>query len=161
MNFAHSLKQKEYFFMKYEILKELLGTTPRERAWSDKRTGKTYREIRVQSRTSPFYTELYHLWYKNGKRTLNFEEVSKLDWLGLAIWFMDDGFKGTSGGSYISFYVYTDEEKEKMIAFLNEKFNLNARLHGNNKIYIPCKQGKIFKENIKQFMPKSMLYKIA
>lgn len=60
---------------------------------------------------------------------------------GLAFWLMDDGSKHGSG-MHITVYGFTNEDVDKLMFTLQEKFNLNCSIHYNkdkNLVFIYLK----------------------
>jgi len=55
----------------------------------DTRTQKTYQTVVIRSKCLPSITELYHKWYKDGKKIVPGDLV--LCPLSIAVWFADDG----------------------------------------------------------------------
>ena len=83
---------------------------------------------------------------------------------GLAFWIMDDGGRHGSG-LHISVYAFTNEDVDKLIFTLQDKFNLKCSIHYNRKNK-PCIY--IFKEYmdnlvklVKPYFINDMLYKLG
>ena len=83
---------------------------------------------------------------------------------GLAFWIMDDGGRHGSGLD-ISVYAFTNEDVDKLIFTLQDKFNLKCSIHYNRKNK-PCIY--IFKEYmdnlvklVKPYFINDMLYKLG
>ena len=83
---------------------------------------------------------------------------------GLAFWIMDDGGRHGSG-LHISVYAFTNEDVDKLIFTLQDKFNLKCSIHYNRKNK-PCIY--IFKESmdnlvklVKPYFINDMLYKLG
>ena len=83
---------------------------------------------------------------------------------GLAFWIMDDGSK-QGKGLHISVYAFTNEDVDKLMFTLQDKFNLRCSIHYNRdnkpRIYI-------FKESmdnlitlVKRYFIDEMLYKLC
>lgn len=159
LNLAHSNKQKDYFMFKFEILKDIVRSKPREREWVDKRTGKTYREIRFQSKTHPIFTKFYNSFYKSGKKIINYEQIKDRGELCLAIKFFDDGSKHNNG-----YYIAMDDfDKESITNFqkwIIEKFNITTNLHKGNRLYIPVSQASRFKSIVEKYATDDVAHKL-
>lgn len=78
---AHCKKQEDYLLWKVNILKSL--------SFSFRRNKAGY--LFFDSKNYPCLNEYYHLFYKNGKKTITEEVLNKIETFGLAIWYMDDG----------------------------------------------------------------------
>ena len=161
MNLAHSLKQEIYFNMKYNVLKDLVNSEPKKRSWIDKRTLKTYSEIKLQSLTNPLFTKLYHIWYKDGKKIIPKKEIFELDELGLAIKYFDDGHARVDKNYNISMYDYDKVSIENFRYFLLKKFNIETSLQSRNNIYIGKQSRDKFKSIIKKYATSDVLYKLG
>jgi hypothetical protein len=84
---GHCLEQKEYLIHKCNVLNSNLRSYIKgEESYS---RGK---EFFVTSYNNKYELErIYKMCFKNGVKTVNEEWMSKLDILGIAYWFMDDG----------------------------------------------------------------------
>ena len=160
MNLAHSLKQKEYFMMKYKILKNLILSEPKECVEHDKRTDKDYYSIRFQSKSSPLYTDLYNVWYKDKKKIIPLDEIKKMNELGLAIKYFDDGNILRNAGN-IAMNDYDLDSIENLRAVLYEKFNIKTTFQKSKTIYIPKKEFINFKNIILPYATSDVLYKLG
>jgi len=107
-HFAHSLKQKNYCIWKYSVLKRFCSK-PKEEQEYDKRTNKIYYSVRVKILSHPLMTKMYNSFYKNGKKYINERVLNYIDPLGIAVWFMDDGYFD-HGGFSIATNCFTEED---------------------------------------------------
>lgn len=131
-HFAHSLKQKNYCIWKYNMLKRFCSE-PKERSEFDKRTNKTYYCIDVRINAHPLFTELYPKIYNNKIKYINESLFEKIEPLGLAILFMDDGYY--CHGSYaISTNCFSKEDLNIILKVFKNKFDLSFNIHSNNVI---------------------------
>lgn len=83
---GHSLKQTDYLNWKAGVL-SCFGS----RVMTHEENG--YKTIDLTTHVHPILTELRHLWYPNGSKRKVMPEgaVQKLEPLGLAVWYQDDG----------------------------------------------------------------------
>lgn len=161
MNLAHSLKQKEYFLMKYNILYPIVNSNFKERSWIDNRTMKEYSEIKLQTLTNPLYTKLYKIWYKDGKKIIPRKAIMELNEQALAIKYFDDGSKTNHSYSF-SMYDYDNNSIANFINWIDVKFGIEAtHQKSDNTVYILKKHREHFKELIIQYATKDVLYKLG
>ena len=160
MNLAHSLKQEKYFMMKFNILEPIVKTLPKKRTWTDARTNNEYHEIRLQSLTDKMFSSLYAQWYYGGKKILNLENLQKIDALGLAIIFFDDGYF-LRGGGYISMNNFDIKSIENFQLFLLSKFGLETKIHKGGFLYFKRKVFPKLKAIIRPFATPDVLYKLG
>jgi hypothetical protein len=170
MNLAHGMKQETYLRYKYEILKNMF-CEPKIRSWIDKRTLKEYTEIRIQSNSHPFFTELYSKWYFANKKFVS-DEFSKIEPLGLAIWYMDDGYKYIAKVEttrqmhhYARYHFCTNafsvRDLKTIQDVLKTKFNLEITIGENSReIYIKSESLERFKELISPYILDDFKYKL-
>lgn len=93
---AHGAKQEEY--IRWKALKLKRFATPRGVKFSPRTadaSGKLHDAYEFWTRSCPYFAYLEQLFYihTNGRRvkTVTSEVLEKLDRLGLAVWYMDDG----------------------------------------------------------------------
>jgi len=68
---------------------------------------------------------LYELFYENKKKVIRDELSRYITPLAIAIWIMDDGGKA-SAGLKIATDCFEEEEVEKLIKILKEKYDLET-----------------------------------
>ena len=123
---AHCKKQEPYLLWKVSKLKNL--------SFSFRRTNLGY--LFFESRRYPCLNYYCHLFYKTGKKKINVFILNKLNRLGLAIWYMDDG-------SYNKRYKYcrlhtngfTYDENLIIKKWFEEKWGIYSKINS-------CKQPK-------------------
>lgn len=160
MNLAHGLKQKEYFLYKYNILKSLGFSEPKIEEEFHKKTNKKYYCIKTQSKTNPLFTKLYNIYYKNGKKIIPKNLINNIDDLVIAIMFFDDGFK-TRGTYCIAMNNFDRESINYFRIILLNKYEIETTIHKDNTLYIRAKSKNKFKEIVKKYATKDVLYKLG
>jgi len=152
----HSIKAREYVDYKYESLKRLCESAPKERASNEGRVA--YRFFTKQNKE---LTDLYNIFYKNNKKIIPKDLV--LDPIILAIWYMDDGSKCRDHDIYLNTQQFSINDQKILLNKLRE-LNINARLNKDKKYF----RIRILKTSIKTFMRiispyvfKSMYYKLV
>ncbi|WP_318615790.1 endonuclease [Sporosarcina sp. YIM B06819] len=95
----------------------------------------------VQARTDELITDLYRLWYPNGKKTLPFNYIEQfLDEKALAWWYQDDGHLKITSGTVCKIILSTDNfstvENDMLIEILFNKFKLHFVKDGQNRLLI-------------------------
>lgn len=165
-----SLKQEFYFKEKARILKGALSYTKLE---ENKGFGDYVWVGYTRSREQ--YKKYFELTTKNGKKTVNLEWLSKIEPLGLAAWFMDDGsasYKDTVTKGRIlqtvslATHGFSKEENELICFWFKDKYDLNFKLQldsSKNLYYIRTSRGedaRKFVEIVAPFILKEFAYKI-
>lgn len=159
--FAHAEKQKNYCIWKAKQLQNLVYY-PRvfnPRYHYDKRTNKIYTSYFCYSKECVQLKELHDRWYTNNIKHICYEDLFKLDALGLAIWFMDDGYKSLSG-YYIATLCFSNEDLQLISKYFLDKWNIEITITKNNEVYIPAKYRKHFTEIIKPYIHSDCKYKL-
>ena len=158
--FAHSEKQKEYAIWKTEKLKNIMYY---ERVFNkkehfDKRTNKIYSAYFSYSKDLSTLKDLYLEWY-NECKYVPVNHLMNLNALGLAIWFMDDGYKvkNTYGIATCSF---SDEDFKTISRYFLENWNIKVSFFKDRTMYIPSKFRDKFTSIIKPFIHSDCLYKL-
>lgn len=157
---VHSDKQEELFMKKVEILGEFMGSYKLYIPNPDDRTGKVYKSWRGNSKAHKVFTDMYHLLYPNGTKTLTKEYLNKINNpIALAYWFMDDGtFDG-----HIATNCFSEKEHELLIKWFQENWNISCIKHKSGtqfNIYISQKSRLDFERLIFPYMIPSMYYKL-
>lgn len=157
----HSAKAKEYVDWKYNILKNICASAPKERVSGVGRTA-----YRFFTKQSPELTAIYKVFYKNKKKII--PKTLQIDPAILAIWYMDDGSKtiNKDNSSNVNIYLNTQQfsmNDQKFLLHLLREFGINARLNKDKQYH----RIRILKESIDKFMKiidteieKSMRYKM-
>ena len=159
LHFAHSLKQTNYCLWKYNILKRFCYE-PRYEENLDKRTNKIYYSLRVYTRVHPVFTKLYSSFYKDGIKYLNIELLNLLNPMGLAIWFMDDGYKHSNSIS-IATNCFSIEELETLVKIMEANFNLHFTIiPSSNIIHLKAADLNLFYNLVKPYIHADCSYKL-
>lgn len=156
--FAHSLKQKEYCIWKREFIKEFCAET-KETFQTDKRNKKRYDKIICRILTNPVFNSYYDLFYKNKIKIISKEMLYRLEGLGLAVWFMDDGSKHVKTYS-LATNCFSLEDLKIIQEFFLVKYNINTSVHKGNVLYIKTNSSQTFKKLIEPYIIDSMKYKL-
>ena len=155
---AHSLKQKEYFLKKYEILKDLIGADYVFQTQYDRKTNKSYYRIKFQSHANLLYTDLRNKWYKDGRKIIC-EDIYKYGADCLAVKFFDDGYKAQNG-----FYIAMDRFDNESLRIFRDwmmTMGIGSTLEKGNRVYVPKKYREKFIETVKPFATSDVLYKLG
>lgn len=162
----HSIKQQDYVWWKYDILKNIVPKPPVIIDVYDQRTKKVYQHCRFATKTLQALEEFYDLFYLNKKKILplNIKQLL-VSPLSLAVWYMDDGACRTDCNALRLHTNSFDLSEQKVLqqVFL-ENFNIKTNIHkagGNTYVlYVPSKQAKIFCNLVSSFMLPSMKGKL-
>ena len=168
----HSIKQKEYILYKKDLLEKEniichLNFTP-----GDKLKEHCVKGIKVKEngtytlktqRNVVFNTYRDRFYYITSKGKRINKYFYKLNALGLAIWYMDDGYKEKSGYCLCT-NSYTFREVELLQKILKHNFNLETTVHKSNLghpiLHIRARSATNFRNLIEPYICKSMQYKI-
>lgn len=167
LRITHGIKQKEYVEFKKRLLEKegikchlcFIDNRPTHFINGiEVRENGTY-QLKTQRNISfNFYRKMF---YRPNKKLTRY--LYKLNALGLAIWFMDDGFKNGRG-----FNIATDSFTFKEVYFLQKmlkhNFNLDTTVvtyHQNKpRLYIRTSCRDAFIKLISPYMCESMMYKL-
>lgn len=136
----HSLKAKDYVDYKFQSLKRLVISSPKERTTNEGRNA--YRFFTKQDKD---ITNIFKLFYKNGRKII--PNNLKLDPISIAIWYMDDGSKSRDRDIYLNTQQFSINDQKKLLNSLRD-MGINARLNKDKKYY----RIRILKESISDFM---------
>jgi hypothetical protein len=156
--FVHCLKQKEYCIWKRNFIKEYCSEI-KESYQIDKRTNKRYDKVICRILTNPVFNPYYNLFYKDKVKFISEEMLYRLNGLGLAVWYMDDGTKHCKTYS-LATNCFSKPDLDLIQKFFLEKFNIKTSTHNSNVLYILTPSAQTFKTLIEPYIIDSMKYKL-
>ena len=152
----HGLKQKEYLLWKYKELKSLAYQRIYRARRMDKRNDKLYRFLYITLRQ--YFRPWRNIWYRDNKKV--FPNDIPITDLSSAVWYMDDGYLDEGRRFMISIDGFSEEDKEKIKIFFQQRLSLGTLVHSQKKLLIrKCSMGDFLKR-IKPFILPCMKYKI-
>lgn len=167
LRLEHSIKQKDYLLWKVvQINKRLFRGKPSHLTRTHPHSRKVYRYVRYQSNSTPILGKLREKFYQDGQKIIP-EELSRLltQTLGLAVWYMDDGFYYPRDKcAYL--YLGKVSQSEAMIAknTLEENFGLQCRILNKREkgyaLYFSPQQTRKLKSIIVEHVLPEMKYKL-
>ena len=163
MIIAHSEKQLKYLQFKEEILKKYnLSSRINQIVQYDKRYKHNYTVCRLKSRTNSLFREIREMFYKGSRKEITDVEIfNELSPLGLAIWYLDDGYV-TYGSCIFSTVSIPTEAQEKLAEILLKKYDLHFTTgHNNNSMYLCSSDFQKFKNLILPFVTNDLQYKLV
>ncbi len=170
LRLEHSEKQREYLKWKASLIPQLFeGRKVSKLKRIHPKNKKVYSYARIQSHSSPYLGKLRRIFYPKGKKVIPANLARYLRHpLGLAIWFLDDGYfswQEKDRGVYI--YLGKIDKTSALNAqrAIKERFALEGKILDKKEkglvLCYPWKEGEKFLELIKEFVPKNMEYKIS
>ena len=161
--FAHSLKQENYALWKYNKLNNLCFHPYYEHQY-DSRTNKIYDRICIRSYQNKLFTPYLDKFYKviNGKKVKYIDEktIYTLDNLGLAVWFMDDGYWNHHSYS-LATNCFSLEDLEIIKQWFWDKYRISPTIHSEHTTYIGAKNRNTFKEIVQPYIHQDVSYKLG
>jgi hypothetical protein len=163
LRFSQSIAQHKYFWFVFTILSPFCSKYPYSR--TNLRKGiKNYSTLpELYTRTLPCFTELYHLFYLNGKKIIPHNIYELLTPVALAHFIMGDG-AAVGAGIRIGTDSFSVKECVQLINVLMIKYRIKCTIHmisGKPRIYIPASYKKRFIQLVKPHMIPSMYYKLG
>jgi LAGLIDADG DNA endonuclease family len=164
--FTQGLIRFNYAWDVFNNLKFLCKSMPR--LGRSNRNGKIFYHIQVQTRSYPFFKDIYNAFYVSNEtkelvKIIPDEMFYWLNPISLAYWAMDDGSYTTSGSGY---YLHTKGFSFKDVYFLagilHYKFDIYTTVQNHENrpvIYIKARSKCKFFNIIKPYFHVSMLYK--
>lgn len=164
--FKQSIVRSEYVFFVFILLQHYCKSYPQ--LGYSKLKGKTFLAPRaflnISTRSLVCFTEIYSLFYVEGKKIVPHNIFDLLTIEGLAHWVCGDGSYANGGGLYLNTQSFTVLENVRLINVLIIKFNCKCSIHmqrGLPVIYISSRTMKNLEQLLKPFIPASMFYKIT
>ena len=158
--FTHSRKQKEYALWKANKIGLPYFVYERDRY--DKRTDKIYESIDIQFKANSIFEYYYKTFYFEKKKVITLPTLIKLNTLGIAVWYCDDGnlYQNKNSNHLTLSTESFKEDNEIIIDFFKRKFNINFRINKKVIRLVNKKEIKKFITLIKHHIPNCMKYKI-
>ena len=160
LGLKQSLTRCEYLFFVFMLLNHYCKSYPK--LGFAKFKGKIFPLISFSTRSLVCFTEIYSLFYNEGKKVIpqNIFEILTIE--GLAHWICGDGSFVKGGGLYLNTQSFTVIENVQLINVLIIKFNCKCSIHmqrGLPVIYLSVRSVKKIYPHIKEFIIPSMRYK--
>ncbi len=127
-SFRHSVRQKEYFWWKANLLKEVAGE---KSVFIQKNDGGFSKnpKLRFQSKAMESLTDLYQLTHKKGKLNIRRKWLNMMGPLALAIWWQDDGSIIANGRKGVFCTDGFDEKPVKIISrYLKKVWGIKTKV---------------------------------
>ena len=161
-----ALTHKAYFQYVYSFFTAFcaINYIPQSRVVRDNRTNKIYSAISFTTMQLPCFNVFRELFYLSNVKTVPYNIYELLTPKGLAFWIMDDGSKhGT--GLHISVYAFINNDVDKLMFTLQDKFNVKCSIHYNRdnkpRIYIFKQSMDHLITLVKPYFINEMLYKLG
>lgn len=159
ISFSHSLKQEQYCLWKTDKLKRFISNS-KIYSQVDKRSGEEFFCRNSYTITHPVFNQYREMFYKEGTKVITKEILNKLTTLGIAIWYMDDGYLDRPGCS-LATHCFTEEEKDLIIEWFNTSYGIKWTKHKVGNIYCGADHVKQFHSLIKEFIHTNLNYKLC
>lgn len=163
----HGLKQKEYVFWKYEILKNFVTTSPKLSYRTDAKDQRYEKSWWFRTIRHPLFTDMYYEYYTTegyrcGTKIVPTGMYNSIDPLAIAVWIMDDGSYNQNKLD-ISTYSFTLQEVEFLCAILLKKFNILMSYHRDRdkgyRMYANMSETQKLVNLIQPYVIPTMMYK--
>ena len=170
LRFAHSSAQKEYCIWKALQLQRIMyfETPFKEHKHYEQRAEKELYSFYALSKETSFFKDMFYRWYiqnpestnrtKNIKRICK-EDLYKLSGLGLAVWFMDDGYHEDSG-YLLCTQCFSDDDLKIIVNYFKDIWNIDVKIRSSKEIYIPAKFRLKFKKIVEPYIHDDCKYKL-
>ncbi len=165
----HCLKQKEYVFWKYEIMKDFV-LTPQKVSVRKDQDGNIYpKSWWFRTLRHPELTKLYDEFYtkdgyRTGKKVVPKWLIKEFNEYIAAVLIMDDGSYNKEAID-ISTYSFSKEDIEILIHAFSKKLNVKFHMYRDRdigyRIYANKEETKKLIEKISPYIIPEMMYKIG
>jgi len=160
LQFRQSMSHFPYFMLVWNFLAPLCQGMFRIYTLTVK--GTVCYAVRFHTRSLPFLTELYTLFYVNGVKVIPDGPImyDLLTPIALAHWIIGDG-TWQSSGLLLCADSFTQADNIKLIGILKIRYDLDCTLHASNRIYILARSIPRLRSIVLPYMDPSMLYKLG
>lgn len=130
LRLEHGAKQKDYLLWKMRAFPHLFQGKPSHLFREHPKSNATYEYWRAQSNATPALGAWRTLFYPDGKKQIPENLAEMLTELGLAVWYMDDGyFYPKDKNSYLYLGRVSKEEAEIARSAVEKNFDLVPRIY--------------------------------
>lgn len=156
---AHCLKQKEYLLWKNKFLNFKIT----ENKIFIKERKKWKYNITIGSKHFTYLTKLRKLFYLNGKKSVTREILDRLEPLGIAVWYMDDGSYNYRDDIIVLCTDCFSLDEHNIIAnWFKEKYDIIWKITKiRNQYRLQTRDIEKFIKLIKSYIIPSMEYKLG
>lgn len=159
--FSHSIKQQEYSRYKKLLLNHF--NTRETVNLAANNYGGNY--IRQATWADPALLEVKNTCYFEGKKKVTLAWLNKLNWLGFAFWYMDDGYLNKSAKNNCIGLCTEGFSKEEVLLIKSYYESLGYQLYirsyrGYFGLNFSTKSSESIWKNIRVFIPPFMQYKL-
>lgn len=170
---CHAKKQLPYLLWKKEQLPNLIMAHPTK--YQSYYKGYPTVQFHLHSIHHPQLEQIYHLFYKDGVKTITMELLNQLEPLAIAVWYMDDGSFNSNPNSLQVIWStdsFTKEENELIIDWFMQTHGIEIKLQymknnhtsfgGKPSYRLRINRTKVdkFFDLIRPYIHPTMLYKI-
>lgn len=161
LRITHCVRQREYLEYKYSLLKGNSWDIREYRFYDKRRKGSPYySSVSFYTKSTKDLVGLYNRWYTPKKEVCK-EDIYKIGPLGLAIWYMDDGYNPKDGGICLATHCFSMESLVLIQQMFKDKFSISVTVYSKSHItYIPAKEAIKFKSLVEPYIVPCMRYKI-
>ena len=106
----HCLEQEELIFTKYSYLKNISQEPRLVDKYDERLQTPSYQQWYLYINANPALNNIYDMFYRDKIKYINKELFEKIEPLGLAIWFMDDGSKEGESGYLLCTHSFLEED---------------------------------------------------
>lgn len=159
-SFNHCIKQKELAEFKQQYLNRFTNQVRIVKKYDKRLKVPNYEQYYCYIKASTALNAIYDKIYNNNTKYINKELLYKLDGLGIAIWYMDDGSKPKYGGYLLCTMNFSNSDLNIIQEFFKQKFDINTTVRKDKSLYIKANSKEKFKELIKPYIIPSMMYKL-
>ncbi len=160
LTIAHCDAQLEYLKYKQKLLQPCISNIKRYIRCDHRRKVPKYHHNEIYTPSLLSLNVMYRNWYIPIKRIYK-EDLYKIKPLGLAIWFMDDGYKIGNAGELCT-NCFPIEDLQIIQQMFKDLYDIQVTIYTKRHlIYIPSKEFKKFVKLIQPYIIPSMQYKIS
>ena len=162
LTFNHCVEQEEYIRYKQKILSNISSEVKLYNKHDSRLNNPDYQQFSVYTKSIIELANMRSNWYTPIKR-VHYDDIKKLGPLGLAIWYMDDGYKNKPyGGCSLCTNCFSEEDLEILKQVLKDNFNIYATSNQTrNVLYIPSSEFPKFKKIVDPYIVPCLKYKVS
>lgn len=154
----HGIAQVSYLMWKMKYLEETCGAKIFQRIYYNTTAHRVTASTYLATKSHPYFGQLSREFYNEKGKTISDKILERLDDLGVAVWYMDDG-NITNGISFAA-QCFSSADRQKLARWLSQRYDANFYETPSNEIRTLKAEEGHFLDRITPYILPQFYYKV-